>query len=779
VTRVRTAPRRALSAPWPFAVAIGCLASIVFLVGNTLVQTVVCLAGLVAAAGSMVAGLRLHRPESRLPWALLGVTGLLFVISSVGHPRGAWVAGGVLLRLGVHIASTAGHLLGTAAVLLLVRRAGRPKRDVWLDCMTVVVSAGTVIGLLLCWPALTSPGHPLWESLFQALYPLLDLIVLAALLLLGFTADPRLVSYRTLVGTTLCLLGAGALLGRLPDGQGLGTTVLGLLGLIGCTLFAVTALHPSMVELSRARPEPPQLLDSPPPEWTVHWMLLFLPALMLPPFLLASGRRSGAQVVVLAAATAVVQLLLLLRTYGALRVATYAHQHDRLTGLPTRELFLARLTETMRQLSGDSDALWVAVVDLDEHRQIVHSWGHQTGDAVIRLVGQQLQQLLPPGSNVARLDGDIFGVELRGTSLEAAAGAEAIRASLDGLMDVDGLELVTTASVGLAPETLPGDPVRLLRDADTAMNAARSLGGNRVCPFEPQMRTDTQRRAALESALRRATERDELFVVYQPVVDLPTGRVIGAEALLRWSHPDLGDVTPAEFIPIAEETGLIEPLGWWVLEEACRRVKLWDATGLIGPDFTMAINVSTCQLRTHDLPTRLREALERSGLEPSRVILEVTESAMHEDQEAFVEVLRRLRGIGVHLSVDDFGTGYSSLAYLRRLPVTSVKLDRAFVDQVAVPPNDAIARAVQGIAAALGLVVIAEGVENEAQRDALRRLRVDQAQGYLWGRPMLPKDFLAHLVPAQRRPAQPGPAQGGPAQGGPAQRRPAQITARD
>jgi EAL domain-containing protein (putative c-di-GMP-specific phosphodiesterase class I) len=261
------------------------------------------------------------------------------------------------------------------------------------------------------------------------------------------------------------------------------------------------------------------------------------------------------------------------------------------------------------------------------------------------------------------------------------------------------------------------------------------------------MRAGIERRAALEQALRYAAGSGELSVVYQPVVDLPTGRVVGAEALLRWTNPEFGAVPPLEFIQIAEETGMIEDLGSWVLSQACQRLVGWDSTGLVPPGFTMAVNVSTRQLRDDALPDRLREVLHETGLAPHRVVLEVTESAMHEDQEAFIRVLHTLRDLGVQISIDDFGTGYSSLSYLSRLPATSVKLDRSLVKDVAVPPGDAIARAVQGIAQALGLTVVAEGVEDDAQRSALSELNIAHAQGYLWGRPMPPKDFIAQLAP--------------------------------
>ena len=467
--------------------------------------------------------------------------------------------------------------------------------------------------------------------------------------------------------------------------------------------------------------------------------------------------RAPAAVTGLVALVTAAGLVLAVRARRAVRAVRHARSHDGLTGLPTRPLFLAELAGLLRTVQGDDEPVAVAVVDVDHHRALVHSWGRAAGDAVMLLVAHCLVELLPAGTPVARLGGNAFAAVLRGDGPELERQAERLRRGLDRSLDLGALpdaeplgrlEPAVTVSVGFAQETIPADADRLLQDADLAMHEAHRLGGNRVARFDGTLGTAARRRAAVEVGLRHAVERDELFLVYQPVVDLPQGRVIGAEALLRWTNPQLGDVSPVEFVPVAEDCGIIESLGAWVIEEASRRLVLWDATGLLPAGFTMAINVSTRQLRSDRLAVQLRDVLETARVAPDRIVLEITESAMHDDTEAFVEVLTGLRRLGVHLSVDDFGTGYSSLSYLRRLPVTSVKLDRSLVENVAQPPGDAIARAVQQIAGALGLVVIAEGVENEAQRDALRELGIEQAQGWLWGRPMLPKDFLAPLVAA-------------------------------
>ena len=424
--------------------------------------------------------------------------------------------------------------------------------------------------------------------------------------------------------------------------------------------------------------------------------LLVVPGVVLPVALLATvrGGLGTAALVTLVTLAVVTCAALVVRGRRLARRAGHARSHDALTPVA------------------------VVVVDIDNHRQIVRSWGRATGDRVVTLAGRRLVEHLPPGALVARLGGDVFAAVVRRPGTDLVLQAEGLRRALELPLDLGA------------------------RPALPSPRGVRHRGAGL------RLRTTARRRADIEAALRHAVEREELFLVYQPVVDLPHGRVIGAEALLRWSNPALGDVQPGEFVPVAEESGIIEALGTWVIEEACRRLVLWDATGLLPLELTMAINVSTRQLRSDRLAVLLRDVLETTRLEPGRIVLEITESAMPDDTETFVEVLTGLRRLGVHLSLDDFGTGYSSLSYLRRLPVTSVKLDRSLVEHVARPPGDAIARAVQGIATALGIVVIAEGVEHEAQRDALRAMGVAQGQGWLWGRAVRPKDFLAPIVAA-------------------------------
>ena len=440
----------------------------------------------------------------------------------------------------------------------------------------------------------------------------------------------------------------------------------------------------------------------------------------------------------------------------ARQALTHQALHDALTGLPNRLLLTDRLAQALSDSERRGTQLAVAFLDLDHFKRVNDSLGHPAGDALLVEVGRRLSSQLRAGDTLARFSGDEFVVVWR--DLEDTCEATALSARLvDALaspFDLGTATVAVTASVGLAVGRAPQSAEELLLAADAAMYDAKGHGRGRLRTFTTELRRGAAERMETENGLRTALERDELVLHYQPVIELATGRAVGAEALVRWQHPERGLVGPDQFIPVAEASGLIVPLGRWVLETACREAASWtgDAAGL-----DVAVNLSVRQLTQPDVLRHVHEALASSGLAPSRLMLEVTESAVMEDAEAAGVALDALTRLGVRTAIDDFGTGYSSLLYLRRYPIRALKVDRAFVSGVADSRDDAaIVTSVVSLAHAVGAVSIAEGVETRAQQAALLGFGCHLAQGYLWSRPVPAQDLPAALAACARIPVPPG-----------------------
>ena len=429
---------------------------------------------------------------------------------------------------------------------------------------------------------------------------------------------------------------------------------------------------------------------------------------------------------------------------------------DTLTGLPNRSWWLeqARAVLSTAQRHGDQAA--VLFLDLDNFKHVNDSLGHPLGDALLASVAQRLQQGLRAEDLLARQGGDEFVLLLPRLQQfeDIAAVATKLIQAVTAPFTLDGHELRTTVSIGIAH--FPGDGQdidTLLKHADVAMYSAKRAGRNNFQFFVAEMNQRATRRLQLETALRRAIERGELVLHYQPQLDLILNRITGVEALVRWQHPEQGMVPPGEFIPLAEETGLILPLGEWVMGEACRQQRVWQAMGL---DLNMAINVAALQFQQLDLPQRISTLIRDSGISPERLELEITESALLGSADELVERLDRVRALGVSLSLDDFGTGYSCLAYLKRLPIERLKIDRSFIKDLPGDAEDAaIALATLSMASALGMVVVAEGVETQAQRDFLTQRGCHAIQGYLVSRPLPADAMTAWLTVRQNQSAQP------------------------
>ncbi len=422
--------------------------------------------------------------------------------------------------------------------------------------------------------------------------------------------------------------------------------------------------------------------------------------------------------------------------------------HDVLTHLPNRKLFTDRLRHSLIRSKRTGRSLAVMFIDVDHFKTINDTLGHTAGDELLLEMSRRLRDCVRDDDTVARLGGDEFTIilaELRQPE-DAIGVAQKILETVQVPLTIGNMPIVVTASIGIALYPVDGiDPEALLRNADSAMYRAKEAGRNTVQLCTDEMKKRAMDRLAVESRLRAALREDQLLIVYQPQISLVTGRTIGVEALVRWNDPERGVVGPASFIPIAEETRLIIPLGEWVLRTACRQMKAWHDRGS-GP-VRLAVNLSARQFQQQDLVEMIQSALEESQLPPDALELEITETTAMQNAEVTVDVLRALRRIGVGISIDDFGMGYSSLNYLKRFPITAVKIDRAFLGDITTDEGDAaIVSAVIGMARSLRLRVIAEGVETAEQYAFLRAKNCDEAQGYYFSRPTNPEEMSRVLL---------------------------------
>ena len=434
-------------------------------------------------------------------------------------------------------------------------------------------------------------------------------------------------------------------------------------------------------------------------------------------------------------------------TVAMRREMVYAAQHDFLTGLPNRLLFNDRIDHAIRLASRHQRKVSVLFLDLDGFKHINDSLGHPIGDRLLQSVARRLTDCLRGSDTVSRQGGDEFVVLLTETEQGDDAGVISTRLqeAVAVAHSIDDHELYVTASIGISVYPVDGpDSHTLIKNADTAMYHAKELGHQSCQCFNPAMNTRAVARQSIEASLRRALERQEFTVHYQPKVNLRTGEITGAEALLRWNHSTRGMVSPAEFIPVAEDCGLILPIGTWVLRESCRQVRSWHDQGLRLS--SVAVNVSAIQFRDRHFLNDVFAILEETGLEPSFLELELTEGVLMKGGESIESVLKTLRARGIQIAIDDFGTGYSSLSYLRRFPADTLKIDQSFVRQITTAPEDAtIVSAIISMGRSLNMRVVAEGVETPEELEFLRAQQCDEAQGYYFSKPVGAPQFAELL----------------------------------
>ncbi len=429
--------------------------------------------------------------------------------------------------------------------------------------------------------------------------------------------------------------------------------------------------------------------------------------------------------------------------------------HDVLTGLANRSLFRDRLAHALARASRGASPTAVLYLDIDDFKAVNDRLGHAEGDRLLVLVGERLVAATRAGDTVARLGGDEFAVIVEETDpREAQTAADRILKALADAFHLDGRETAVRGSIGIAIHDVDGgDADELLRRADIAMYAAKARGGDGHATYDASLYEATVARMESKADLQGALERGELQVAYQPIVDMETAEVTGAEALMRWMHPTRGSIPPSDFIPLAEESGLIVELGRWILETACRQAREWQLQSGRS-DLTISVNLSGRQIGDADLVGDVARILATTGLDPACLTLEITETTLVRDVETTVGVFRALKGLGVRLAIDDFGTGYSSLSYLRQFPIDILKIDRSFVASLDEgTESSALVRSILNLSATLRLDTVAEGIETAEQRKALESLGATRGQGFLFARPMDPDEMAAMLADGITSPA--------------------------
>jgi diguanylate cyclase (GGDEF)-like protein len=440
-----------------------------------------------------------------------------------------------------------------------------------------------------------------------------------------------------------------------------------------------------------------------------------------------------------------------------IRTQVTARRADPLTGLPNRAMFMDRVDRLIAGRGTAQPSFAVLFLDVDRFKIVNDSLGHLAGDELLVGVARRLEQSLRPtdavardagGHTVARLGGDEFTVLLDGVRnvAEASAVAERLLAAVARPFDIHGSEVVVSVSIGVVMSDVRYQRAEeMVRDADTAMYRAKDHGKARCAVFDTSMLAAAEERMRLENDLRHALDRGQLDLHYQPIVELATGRLSGFEALLRWHHPERGLIAPSQFVPTAEETGLIVPIGLWTIREACRQMQAWRHEFPECGDLTINVNLSARQCLQDDLVPSLARVLEETGLPPARLKLEITEGVVLESSESVVAVLGAIRGLGVQLGLDDFGTGYSALSYLRHFPFQTLKIDRAFVEGLQADGSSEIIKAIVALAGGLAMDVTAEGIETAEQVRDLRDLACQYGQGYFFFKPLSKEDARAVL----------------------------------
>ena len=741
-----------------------------FALPGTTSQLIVVQVVAMGAVAAILLGTALHRPADRLGWYLVALGFACFAMGAAAqntyelilHQTAPFPSIVDAFRL-------AGYPLVFIGILRLTRSPNRPARKE--DNADGAIMA--LASLTIWWQfVMNTPAHAeslaLGAKVVTLAYPIMDVLlvfIVCRALLFGRLTQT---AHKLLAGTLATLFAADLIHDLLTrhDQYATGNAVDALFLLV-FVLMGAAALHPSMAEAVAPPPQPPANIyirdDDGRRRIPVVAFAGFVPPSML---LVASCFGVDVNVPVVSGICIGVFALIYLRMMWLIGTITgqtneievharaleaslrqrealesdlrHLAFHDELTGLANRALLHDRVEQALASSQRTGQTVALCFGDLDGFKTVNDTLGHHVGDNVLVRASRLLSSIVRPGDTVARLGGDEFAVLMVDVGRPDAAVdfAHRIVGVLRDAPDFEGTQVGLSISVGVAYGEPGKTTEQLLSEADSAMYEAKETGKNRVEVFRASMRSRMLERLDLTNGFRWALGRSEFFLEYQPIVSLADRRLLGFEALVRWNHPNLGEVEPLRFIPIAEETGFIVPLGRWVLVEACEQLAAWSAES--GDQLTLSVNLSRRQLVSPHLTDEVRTALALSGVDPHQLMLEVTESVLMEDPARATQALSELRTLGIRIAVDDFGTGYSSLSHLQRFPVDVLKIDKSFIDPLALHDEDssALVTAIIGLAGTLGLDVIAEGIEHQSQLHRLVELGCHRGQGFLMARPL-------------------------------------------
>ena len=684
---------------------------------------------------------------------LVGAVGVLYALAQMVSGDGPTYE--TPLAIGLGLIAT-GCIMG--GLVVLVRGQGaRAHPGLLGDSIIVALGSWIISWAILVQPAVNNASTAAWSTILYGLYqPSAAVILFLVLAILLNNSQRSAPMWLLAIGLTCNLL--GDLVYALIDAGHLGGGAERVaLPFYIAAYFAAGAafLHPSIDKIGQSTAAPGRQLTG--------RLIVTIASLVLPVVVLAgTAPNDGADKIVRSLSAIALATVVTLRLVMAMQANNQAQaellhgaQTDPLTGLPNRTVLLERINELLGNSWNQDQHPTLFFVDLDRFKNINDSLGHAAGDEVLVTVARRLINAVPEGAMVARLSGDEYVVlDAAAKSPGAAlALAERMLAVFREPLALSQGDVFVTASIGVASmsATSSTSPEDIVRHADTAMYRAKDAGRNCLAVYDESMHERVAHRLAVETALYRALDRRELRLFHQPILDLQSGDVVGFEALMRWQQSDGTIVSPAEFIPIAEDTGTIVPIGSWALLEALSQLRRWIDDAVCSPTANMSVNVSPRQLSDPNFPAIVSEALTRSGVSPQLLWLEVTESIMISEPELALATLRRLRSLGVRVALDDFGTGYSSLSLLQKFPLQRIKIDRAFVHGVADNPNDrSLVRTIIAMGRSLGLDMVAEGVESVHQLQVLSDLGCTKAQGYLISHPV-PADAMRSTVAALER----------------------------